>query len=318
MTPHTPILRVVGGSDDVPRAATASDAPTGQTWVMAALPFEESLSDVLDAWARHGIAAGHSDRTIGSRRYTVLRLATAGIDPLTADREDLTRWLAELTDRTGGPAKRSSRATYRAQLRAFYSWLQDVGRRDDDPSARLPRPRVSQGQPRPLSQEDVERVLAACSDPRARQTKAYMILAAYAGLRVHEIAKFRGEDIEGHDLRVIGKGGHEATVPLHPRVQALADRMRADGWWFPSDAPSGHVHRCSVSSAISRAMHRAGVAGTPHAARHFYGTQVLRASGGDLRTAQRALRHQSITSTAIYTQVADDTLRHAIEGIPAA
>lgn len=302
----------------MPRGDTQWTGTNGQTWVMAALPFDESLSDVLDAWARYGLAAGHSERTISSRRYTIQRLAASGVDPLTADREALTRWLSELTDRQGNPAKRSSKATYRAQIRAFYTWLLDVGRRADDPSAKLPRPRVSQGQPRPLSQEDVERILAACSDPRARQTRAYVVLAAYAGLRVHEIAKFRGEDIEGHDLRVIGKGGHEATVPLHPRVEALAARMPRRGWWFPSDSPSGHVHRCSVSSAISRAMKRADVGGTPHAARHFYGTQVLRASGGDLRTAQRALRHRSVSSTAIYTQVADDTLRHAIEGIPAA
>lgn len=285
---------------------------------MAALPFDESLDDVLDAWARYGLAAGHSDRTISSRRYTIQRLAAAHIDPMTAERDDLTRWLSELTDRDGNPAKRSSKATYQAQIRAFYSWLQDDGRRPDDPSAKLPRPRVSQGQPRPLSHESIERMLAACSDPRARQTYAYIVLAAYAGLRVHEIAKFRGEDIEGHELRVLGKGGHEATVPLHPRVEALAAKMPRRGWWFPSDAPAGHVHRCSVSSAISRAMKRADVGGTPHAARHFYGTQVLRASGGDLRTAQRALRHRNVSSTAIYTQVADDTLRHAIEGIPAA
>lgn len=61
---------------------------------------------------------------------------------------------------------------------------------------------------------------------------------------------------------------------------------------------------------------RAGVTGTPHALRHHYGTQVLRTSG-DLRTAQRALRHASPASTAIYTQVADDALYRAIAGIPA-
>lgn len=40
-------------------------------------------------------------------------------------------------------------------------------------------------------------------------------------------------------------------------------------------------------------------------------------TSGDLRTAQRALRHASPASTAIYTQVADDALYRAIAGIPA-
>src|SRR5690606_17257088 len=40
-------------------------------WYMAPLPFDESLADVLAAWQRHGQAAGHSDRTITSRAYTI-------------------------------------------------------------------------------------------------------------------------------------------------------------------------------------------------------------------------------------------------------
>jgi len=287
-------------------------------WIVAALPLDETLADVLDAWKRHGLASGHSERTITSRAYTIVRLAR-GLDPMTADRDDLTRWLSELTDgRTGVEAKRSSKATYRAQLRAFYAWLLDTGRRDDDPSLKLPRPRTSPGQPRPLTPEQVDRILAACADPRSRMIRAYVILACYAGLRVHEIAKVRGEDIRGADLLVLGKGGHEASLPMHPLVATLAATMPESGWWFPTLGASGHVHRCSVSSAIKRAMVRAGVPGTPHAARHHYGTQVLRASGGNLRMAQRALRHANVATTAIYTEVADDALRAAIAGIPAA
>lgn len=289
------------------------------TWIVEPLPFEETLTDLLSAWRRHGLASGHSDRTISSRRYTISRLAASGVDPLTATRDQLTDWLGSLQDsRSGEAAKRSSKATYRAQLRAFYSWLIDTDRRQDDPSAGVPRPRTTQGVPRPLSPTQVEAVLAACADPRARQTRAYFILAAYAGLRVHEIAKFRGEDVQGDELMVTGKGGAMSSVPMHPLVAALAKTMPRTGWWFPSDSPAGHVHRCSVSSAIKRAMTRAGVPGTPHAARHHYGTQVLRASGGDLRTTQRALRHKSVQTTAIYTQVPDDALRRAISGIPAA
>ncbi len=287
-------------------------------WIVAALPLDETLADVLEAWKRHGMASGHSERTITSRAYTIVRLART-IDPMTADRDDLTRWLAELTDgRTGAEAKRSSKATYRAQLRAFYAWLEDTGRRVDDPSLKLPRPRTSPGPARPVTTAQVELILAACADPRSRMIRAYVILACYAGLRVHEIAKMRGEDIQGDDLMVRGKGDHTYYLPMHALVSELAATMPARGWWFPTLGASGHVHRCSVSSAIKRAMVRAGVPGTPHAARHHYGTQVLIASGGNLRVAQRALRHASVATTAIYTEVADEALRAAIAAIPAA
>ncbi len=146
---------------------------------------------------------------------------------------------------------------------------------------------------------------------------AFVILACFEGLRVHEIAKVRGEHVHGGELRVLGKGGSDATVPLHPLAAELVRSMPPQGFWFPGP-DSGHVSRVSVGNAIKRVMVATGASGTPHACRHFYGTQVLRASGGNLRVAQRALRHADVRSTAIYTQIADDALRNAIGGISTA
>ena len=279
-------------------------------WIAMPLPFE-STPDLLAAFRLHGLASGHSPRTRTAREATILRLAE-GSDLLTVTREDLIEWLASLD------IAKSSRATYRAHLRVWFGWLAETGRRDDNPAASLPAVRAPRGVPRPISPADVARILAACSDPRARSTAAYVLLAAYEGMRVHEIAKVRGEDFAGGEVRITGKGSVSSTVPLHPHVAALVERMPCAGYWFPSDSPEGHVSRVSVSLAIGRAMKRAGVTGTPHGLRHHFGTQVLRASGGDLRTTQRALRHASPATTAIYTQVADEALVRAIGGIPAA
>lgn len=284
-----------------------------------ALPLPEMLPDTLEAWRVRGMAAGHSPRTIAARRGTVRRLVLDGLDPMGASEGELEAWLANLTDtRTGEPVKRSSLATYRAHLRAWYGWLAESGRREDDPSLTLPSARAPRGVPRPVSPADVTAILAACADPRARQTAAYVTLAAFAGMRVHEIAKVRGEDFMGGEIAVTGKGGVVSTLPLVPVIARLAEEMPRAGWWFPTDSASGHVHRCSVSSAISRAMRRAGVVGTPHALRHFYCTQVLRSTGGDLRKTQRLARHASPATTAIYTQVLDDELLHAASMIPGA
>lgn len=282
------------------------------------LPFPETLADTLDAWRLRGLAAGHSDRTIDARRATIERLAREGVEPMTAEADDLTAWLAGLTDRRGQPVKRSTKATYRAQLRAFYGWLEDTGRREDDPAVKLPTPKTPRGIPHPLTPGEVARVLDACADPRARQTRAYVILAAFAGLRASEIAKIRGEDFRGDEIRIVGKGEISSTVPMVPVIARLAEAMPKSGFWFPTNSASGHVHRSSVSSAVQRAFQRAGVVAVPHALRHHFCTQVLRSSGGDLRTTQRAARHASPATTAIYTQVADETLHRATLGIPGA
>ena len=213
---------------------------------------------------------------------------------------------------------RSTRATYRAQLRAFYAWLADDGRREDDPAIKLPKGKVPRGVPHPLTPAQVVAVLEACADPRAWQTRAYVTLGAFAGLRAHEIAKVRGEDFRGDEIVVVGKGGVSSTVPKAPVIARLAETLPERGFWFPSNSPAGHVHRCSVSTAIQRAFQRAGVVAVPHALRHHYCTEVLRSSGGDLRTTQRAARHAQPSTTAIYTQVADETLVRAVLGIPGA
>jgi len=283
-----------------------------------ALPFPETLADVLERWRRYGVAASHSERTIASRANTIRLLARDGYDPVTITREELVDWFARLRARDGDELARSSRATYRTHVRAWCDWLVETGRRDDDPSARLPSPRPPRGVPHPLTPAQVEQVLDACGHPSASWTRAYVILAGYAGLRAHEIAKIRAEDIRT-DLHVVGKGGVSSTVPVSPIIRRLAVTMPESGWWFPStSAHRGHVHRSTVSAAIQRAFGRAGVVAVPHALRHFYCTEILRATKGDLRTTQRAARHASPATTAIYTQVADETLTQAVFSIPGA
>jgi integrase len=282
-----------------------------------ALPFPESLADVLDAWRLYGVAAGHSPRTIDARRGTIERLARAR-DPFFVTEAELIEWLAGLTGRDGEPMPRSSRATYRAHLRSWFVWLRRTGRRPDDPAADLPAPRAPRSVPHPVTAQEVTAILAACSDSRAAQTRAYVILAAFAGLRVHEIAKIRGEDFRGGEIVVNGKGGVSSTVPTVPIIERLRETMPSKGWWFPTNAASGHVHRCSVSTAIRRAMDRAGVVAVPHALRHFYCTEFLRSTGGDLRKTQRAARHASPATTAGYTLVLAEDLAHAAAGIPGA
>jgi integrase/recombinase XerD len=149
-----------------------------------------------------------------------------------------------------------------------------------------------------------------------RRTLIMVLLAALAGLRVHEIAKVRGEDVDIDDrtLRVTGKGGRSDTLPLHPLLVAAALTMPTRGWWFPANArrPGDHVHAKSVSDIIGQAMLRAEIPGTPHGLRHWYGTNLV-ATGADLRTAQTLLRHANLQTTAIYIAVADQKRSEAVD-----
>ena len=218
--------------------------------------------------------------------------------------DDIAGWLSD-----GGEWTATTRWTYHVQLNAWFTWLQVQGHRDDNPMLLIGKPRRPRAEPRPIADGNLRRLL---STRMHRRTRAMVLLASLEGLRVHEIAKVRGEhlDLEARSMVVAGKGGVVATLPLHPLVVEHAYRMPRKGFWFPG-VDRGHVRRESVCGVIKEAMIRAGVPGSAHQLRHWFGTALVKA-GVDLRTVQTLMRHSNLTSTAIYTLVADE---QRIDGI---
>lgn len=99
-------------------------------------------------------------------------------------------------------------------------------------------------------------------------------------------------------------------MPLHHRVVEHAYVMPRRGYWFPG-VDGGHQRRESVCTTVKEAMIRAGIAGSCHSLRHWFGTALVEA-GVDLRAVQTLMRHENLTSTAIYTLVSE---RRRAEGI---
>lgn len=207
----------------------------------------------------------------------------------------------------------SSRATYHASIRAYHAWLVRTGQRPDDPTLETPTPKRPKGLPRPVTDAKLFSMLEGVN---RRRTRMMIMLAAFCGLRVHEIAKIRGEDVDldGQVLYVNGKGGKVSMIPLHQDVAALAEDFPREGWWFPSYVLDGPIRPGAVSKAIHKTMVRNGVAGKPHQLRHWYGTTLVR-NGVDLRTVQELMRHESLATTQIYTQVSDVQRRKAISAL---
>lgn len=232
-----------------------------------------------------------------------------GIQPESATADHIVEWLAEGANNENGGWSANTRWTYYTSLSAWFTWLQKQERRDDNPMVRIDRPKRSKGEPHPVSNHDVQRLLTVRAH---RRTRAMLLLATFEGLRVHEIAKVKGEhfDLIERVVTVTGKGGVTATLPLHHRVIEIAYQMPRKGYWFPG-ADRGHQRRESISGTIKEAMVRAGVPGSAHWLRHWFGTALLEA-GVDLRTVQVLMRHQNLSTTAIYTLVSD---RRRAEGI---
>jgi len=269
----------------------------------------DSASRLLLDWATQMRAEGLAQRTIIERPRIVARAARVlDADPTTFTTAQLIGFVADLPSA-------GTRQTYYSALRAWHLWLQWSGHRDDDPMLRMKRPRAPRRQPHPVATSHIDVLLS--SGIRGR-TRTAVLLCSYQGLRVHEAAKIRGEDVDliARTLRVVGKGGVDEVVPLHPLIAAEAQRYPRRGYWFPSHTRPGRpIRRESLSAAISRAMHRAGIPASAHSLRHWYATELLEA-GADARTVQTLMRHASLATTAIYTRVSRERQRLAIAALP--
>lgn len=265
----------------------------------------------VERWAREMRLMHRSPRTITERTVTVYRFAAlAGVDPLDLDADALFDVLDGL-DVTPGTVQ-----TYLCHLRAWFRWCERAELRHGDPTLRLDRPIVAAREPRPI--EDAHALVLSRDMSMRPATRTKVILGMYAGLRVSEIAKVRGQDVDliAQTLTVKGKGGKRATLPLHPLVAEVAVMMPRRGWWFPSPAnPMRPIARTSCSDGIRRAMHRLGVPGSGHQLRHWHASALI-AAGVDVRVVQTLMRHSSLATTAIYTRVSASMQRDAVALLP--
>jgi integrase/recombinase XerD len=262
---------------------------------------------LIGAWRTWQLAQGLALRTVDERCRLIRRMALeVPADPVTVGFDELVEWMA-----VHDGWSPSTRATYHSALRAWFTWLVRMGHRIDDPMVKVGSPRPPRRQPRPVPDQHLPRLLASRMHTRSR---VMILLACYAGLRVHEIAKIRGEDVDliGGELTVKGKGGVVRQIPLAAELGRVAATMPRRGYWFASHTGSGPIRPTSVSTIISHAMRRAGVPGTAHSLRHWFGTTLVD-DGADLRTAQELLRHASLATTQIYTKVSDRSRREAID-----
>lgn len=268
----------------------------------------DDIASVLSLWGKWQLAQSLSPKTISGRSATVRQLLEkTGAGPLGLTAEHIVAFISD------PGLSRSTRSTYYSTIKAYCGWLVRTHRRVDDPTAEVPSPRRPKGRARPVTPDQFARILAAAN---RRRTRAMVLLAALGGLRVHEIAKFSGTDIdwEAQAVYVTGKGGNTAILPLHQDLLELARGFPA-GYWFPSyKRPGQHITANGVSKAIKSAMKRAGVRSSPHALRHYYGTTLLH-NGANLRIVQELMRHESIATTQIYTEVNFIEMRRAIASL---
>lgn len=267
---------------------------------------------LLKEWAKWQQAQGLAQRTINERADTVRRfLAEMGTTPLTAEPNHIIDFCGRRH------LSQSTKATYHTSLRNFFSWLVITDKLDSNPCDKTPSPKRPKSNPRPVTSAHIDRLLTTAL---RRRTRMMVLLASYAGLRVHEIAKFHGSDYDrvGERLIVRGKGSKIREIPVHLTIAEYANLFPINDYWFPayaSQTTATHIRSESVSQAISKSMSKAGFKATAHQLRHWFATELLH-QGVDIRVVQELLGHDQLSTTQIYTQVSHAQLVAAVRTLP--
>lgn len=259
--------------------------------------------------------------TLTAYRSDLLRLgAEGGCDaPTRVQHADLAAYMATLLD--SGLDQRSL-ARHRSAFRQFFKYLVREGLLSSDPSVLIEAPRPQRRLPSPLSETQVEALLAAPDDstPLGLRDLAMIELMYSAGLRVSELVELplSAVHLDGGFLKVRGKGSKERLIPLGEKAETLLRRYLVEVRGDPKyTQPALFLSRLGTAMTRQNFWERLGqYASTvgirggvyPHQLRHSFATHLL-AHGADLRAVQAMLGHADISTTQIYTHVAQERLK---------
>ncbi len=229
--------------------------------------------------------------------------------------------------------KRRSVARLLSTLRRFYLYLLRENQISEDPTRLIESPKGERSLPLSLNEKQIDDLLDApdISDDLGLRDRSMLEVLYATGLRVSELINLQTSQISMQQgvIRVIGKGNKERLVPVG---EIALDWLMQ---YYQQSRPQlllkttknkKNLSQCSevFVTRRGRAMTRqafwymvkryALIAGintdnlSPHTLRHAFATHLLN-NGADLRVVQMLLGHSDISTTQIYTHVADQRLR---------
>ncbi len=268
-------------------------------------------------------ASRYSEATVDHYQRWLRRWETfiegKGKDVLSASLDDAAEFIASLGDYSASYVAHAI-----SDLRTFYKYLISRELVSRNPFAHIRRPREGRRLPRYLTRDEVERLMAAYNrtHPRDLRDRAMAMTLYATGVRVSELVGLDLSDVSLAAKRAVvrGKGDKDRRVYLSDRAaRALDHYLRFSRPYFmrgPTEAlflseKGQRIDYRRVTDALERGARRAGLGKVnPHMLRHSFATHVLQA-GANLREVQELLGHELISTTQIYTHLADQDVEAA-------
>jgi len=269
------------------------------------------------------VEKGLSKNSLESYRRDLARLRAAaeaaGCEPHLLGKAEMAQFVMSMS-REGLAPRSVGRAL--SAVRGFYRFLLLDGHVKADPTADISAPHGAQKLPRFLSQEEMEKLLAApdTSTPEGVRDRALVELMYATGLRVTEAVTLPAGnvDVDSGVLFCTGKGSKQRRVPVGRSALEWLQRYQAARRVMLAGRESPRLFvgylgrpltRQTVWAMLKRAAEKVGVEGvTPHVLRHSLATHLLE-HGADTHSAQAMLGHSDLATTQIYTHLTRERLR---------
>lgn len=283
---------------------------------------QSAIDFFLDTvWMENGL----SKNTLMAYRSDLSRFAV-WLEPrdCTLLKVDKKHLLAYLTVRAREQTDPRTTARILSTLRRFYRLLMRENKVQFDPTVQVESPRAGRPLPGALTEQDVDALLAApdVEETLGLRDRAMLEMMYATGLRVSELILLQQHEVNRVQgwVKMHGKGGKERVIPLGETASDWLDKYLQEARPELAHGAScpylflthrhGPMTRQAFWYLIQRYASTAGIRAhlSPHTLRHTFATHLLN-HGADLRVVQMLLGHADLSTTQIYTHIAQARLQ---------
>ncbi|WP_158754735.1 tyrosine recombinase XerC [Dyella sp. S184] len=199
-----------------------------------------------------------------------------------------------------------------SSCRSLFRQLNREGLLAGDPLLGVRGPKVRRKLPQVLDVDEASALVETDSGGKlAVRDRAMLELFYSSGLRLSELVGLRwiDLDLDGGEVRVLGKGSKTRIVPVGRHAIAALRALGAEQG-MPAESPvfrgrggapinprtvQLRMNKLALQQNLPKHIH-------PHLLRHTFASHMLESSG-DLRAVQELLGHADIATTQIYTHL---------------